>query len=76
MSTTLYYSRITTDNTLGDKLKTILQKKYEVLGFTKGIILRKKNLDYLQGLLDAGIEDAEKLIEIIEQDDAVEIWIS
>ena len=35
----------------------------------------ESDLNYLRGLMDAGIEGAQELIELIEKHEAVELWL-
>lgn len=82
MSVNLYYRRvpknIPPEKTLEDKLKYILG--HEFWGHDGTLrsdhkLLTVNELSFLRGLLAAGVKDAGKLIEEIERNDAVEVWI-
>jgi hypothetical protein len=60
-------------NALPDGLKQILSYKYSLSG--SSMSFTHSELDYLNGLKDAGIKGADKLIEAIEQHDVVDVWL-
>lgn len=65
--------------TLPDQLKRILSRRFwDHDGSLNGsnIQLTENNIAYLNGLEDAGIEGARELINCIEDNKVVEIWIS
>jgi hypothetical protein len=67
------------ENTLPDNLKYILGKKYwnhDGTLTSPPLVLDEDNLEYLSGLVDAGVEGAEELVEAIRKHGRVEIWIS
>ena len=65
MSTNLYWKPLDTEHyNLSDKLKFAIRKKYD--GFVK-TKLNISDIDYLQGLSDAGISDAESVIKAIQK---------
>ena len=64
-----YKDIVTLDNKLMDAIKVRLD-------LSKGkATLTKDNIDYLLGLQDAGITDADKLIVAINQHKKVELYI-
>ena len=66
MSSTLYWKPIRPrkGKSLSTSLKWIFQKNY---GSPVNAVLTEEDLPYLQGLADAQIEDAQKLIDAIEK---------
>lgn len=55
-------------------LKNALQKRYD---YPINTIMDSSNIEYLQGLADAGVEGSDKLIEAIEKHDRIsvkEVW--
>jgi len=75
MSSSLYYRRVVPVKgiCLSSDLKFILKKIYDLENGPT--TLNSMALDYLHGLNDAGIVDAEKLIAAIEKYDEVEIYL-
>ena len=69
MSSTMYYQPVRKTNHVSNELMNALHKKFG----TKHI-LNHHNLDYLHGLADAGMKDADKIINMIEKHDEVNIW--
>lgn len=72
MSMNLYWQPvINTENDLSDALKFALRKRYQ-----HGMDIRMDggDLSYLQGLLDAGIEDAQTLIDAIEKHGVIRVY--
>lgn len=67
MSSNLAYEPIRPKKyqTLGYDLRQILQEKYSLMDGAK--TLKSSDVDYLKGLFDAGIKDAQKLIDAIEK---------
>lgn len=71
MSSTLVYYLPQKNNNLCDRLKKILIDKYQLQsGRYK---LTESDLSYLKGLSDAGVCDAERLVELIENMGSLEI---
>lgn len=66
MSSSLYWKPIVPqqEERLDDQLMFTLRKRCD--GCIHGIIMDDSDLSYLRGLRDAGIKDAETLIEAIE----------
>jgi hypothetical protein len=58
-------------NTLSDKLKYALRKRYEQSINGR---MGESDIPYLEGLLHAGIEDAQNLIDAIEQYRHIEVF--
>lgn len=73
MSSTLCYYLPQKNNHLGNRLKQILSHKYQLSNGRQK--LDSYDLSYLKGLADAGVEDADKLIDFIEKLGSVEISI-
>ncbi len=72
MSSTLKWRpRYQKGHDLSDQLKYALRKRYTESGV---ICLAASDVPYLEGLRDAGVEDAGKLLEAIERYDEVEVW--
>jgi len=75
MSTSLAYRPVveTAPKTLSDELKYILRDKYNLNdGF---IILTSEHIPYLEGLSDAKIRDADKLIQAIIKHSKIELFL-
>ena len=71
MSSTLYWEPVNRKKKpLGDEIKDILKKR---LGGEVQGSLHPSDLQYLQGLRDAGIGDAQVLIEAIEKYGAISL---
>lgn len=69
MSTSLYWKPIirAKSEDLADQLKYVIREKFfDSLG-TDSITVNQSELDYFEGLKDAGIEDAETVIELINK---------
>ena len=75
MSATLIYEPVKPKNykTLGDKLKYILIEKFDLRNGTQR--LNNSHISYLEGLVDAGIEDAKVLITNIKKYDEVDVFL-
>jgi hypothetical protein len=75
MSATLSYEPVKPKNykTLGDKLKFILIDKFDLINGTQR--LNNSHIPYLEGLVDAGIEDAKVLITNIKKYDEVDVFL-
>lgn len=75
MSSTLYYRPIVPqkDKYCGDQLKQILIERFRLIeGPSK---LDTSHIDYLNGLVDAGITDASKLLDEIARHGKIEIYL-
>ena len=57
---------------LSDELKYILRDKYELEGET---VYSASDLSYLQGLADANVKDAQKLVDAINKYGSVRVWL-
>lgn len=58
---------------LDDQLKFVIRERY---GLEEGSYrLTEHNIDYLNGLKDAGIKDADKLISAIQKHEEIDIWL-
>lgn len=77
MSTNLYWQRKqpVKGQIAGDRLKHILREKFTRLE-TGAIEMNSADMCYLAGLRDAGVEDAEKLMQAIERYGTLELWIA
>lgn len=65
MSSTLYWKPVKNySGYLADQLKFILRERH---GYGFDIEMTKKDIPYLQGLADANVADAKKLIRLIEK---------
>ncbi len=71
MSSSLGYRTIEPIETFSVELKWALRKKYENPVRTNLTIL---DIPYFEGLADAGIEDARKIIKLLEHHDMIEIF--
>jgi hypothetical protein len=72
MSQSLYWEPADRDAfDLSDKLKFAMRKKYQ--GHVDGI-LDHSDIGYLQGLLDAGIEEAQALIDAIAKHERIRVF--
>ena len=58
---------------LSDKLKYILRTKFDLEDGP--YVLKWEDKEYLNGLNDAGIEDADTLLEMMEKHDKIEIFL-
>jgi len=56
---------------LSKELKWAIEKKFDL---SYRVVLTFGDINYLWGLRDAGIEDAQKLIDAIEKYNEIEIW--
>lgn len=75
MSSTLCWKKIhKVSKSLPDHLKTILQD-CELLGDMQSVIINYECLDFLKGLSAAGVEGAEDLIEAVEKNDRIELYL-
>lgn len=73
MSSTLYWRPVGGGKSLPDAIKRALKKRFDL----KNTTLQTHDLDYLNGLRDAGVEGAEELIAAIEKHEAItlsEVW--
>lgn len=73
MSAILSYKIPQKNQDLGDRLKRILTEKYRLNDGSKTI--DSSELDYLQGLADAGVEDADTLGGLIVLHGKIEIYL-
>jgi hypothetical protein len=80
MSTSLYYLPVIPTKKLGgfkNPLKAIISKKFlnhdGSLGSNR-FTLDYDHIEYIEGLVDAGIEDADKLLSAIREYKMIEIW--
>jgi hypothetical protein len=74
MSSTLHWKlKITEGQSLSKELKFALSRK---LAGLPSIDMGREDIPYLFGLLDAGIADAEDLIDAIEQHGEITLWES
>lgn len=74
MSSTLYWRPISKEtNSLSTGLKYALQKKY---GSSAKAAMSYDDIPYLEGLVHGGVEDAQELINAIEQHEEIEVWES
>lgn len=74
MGTNLYWEPVERkQNSVGgdDGLKWALRKKY---GERLDVELTSRSLEYLEGLRDAGQENAQALIDAIEKHDAIRVF--
>lgn len=73
MSATLYWRprRPLESKSLDDQLRFILNLD----GVSGPVPFGRSNLDYLRGLADAEVKDAQTLIDAIEKHDDVELWL-
>lgn len=58
---------------LSSQLKDLMIRKYGLEELYDGVFLNKENLDYFKGLSDAGVADANFIIEKIELHERIEI---
>jgi hypothetical protein len=56
---------------LSDKLKFVLRKR---CGGTVDTVLSEMDIQYLNGLIDAGVEDAQQLIDAIEKHGSIRVF--
>lgn len=72
MSSTLFLSPnpVLMKTRLSDKLKFVLQKRFNI---GKGFSLTHDDCAYLSGLRDAGVDDAQVIIEAINKHGCVSI---
>ena len=62
---------------LSDELKQILRRTFRLTGGVQNAVsLTFEHVPYLTGLCDAGIEDAQILLDAIEKHDAVRVWLT
>jgi hypothetical protein len=75
MSLTLYFIPVVPKNgtSLSSDLKYILEKKYALNQGRR--ILTQEDIAYLQGLADASVKDADKLITAILRHSRVELYL-
>lgn len=59
------------NETLPDRLKFALKKRH---GDPVETTLSSSDIPYIEGLVDAGVEGAERLLEIICEVGEIEIW--
>jgi uncharacterized hydantoinase/oxoprolinase family protein len=70
MSITVYWEPVRrAKSSISDNLKRVLQKRYESLA---GVTMSTRDLMYLYGLRDAGIDEANKLITAIQKHTEIE----
>ncbi len=72
MSATLYWRPVSVGRqTLDDQLRFILQ-----LEQTRGRVrFTRTNIEYLRGLADAKVKDAQTVIDAIEKHNEIELWL-
>lgn len=71
MSSNLYWRPVqSAKNDLPDSLKFALRKRFHTL---ERLPLSYKELGYFQGLLDAGVEGAQEIIDAIEKYEQIEL---
>lgn len=71
MSSTLYWKPVSENKGyLSDDLKRILQKRY---GGTIHSTMSIDDMEYVNGLIDAGVDGAEKLKELIYKHEIIEL---
>jgi len=60
---------------IGDcEIKSILKDKYGITEHDDPVILNENDLEYIRGLKDAKVEDAEKLFNLLLKHGSIEIW--
>lgn len=78
MSTNLMWKPKTQSNgSLSKQLKKVISRRlWNTDGSCGGGVatVNETDIEYLNGLLDAGIEDAEELIDLINQYGEIELW--
>jgi len=71
MSSTLMWRPVeATGGTFSRELKRVLDKN----GWSTGRFDRK-NIDYLKGVADCGVDEAQELIDLILEHDEIELWL-
>ena len=79
MSTTAYWRPIVLKegNSIDDDLKRKIARRYmDHDGSLSGSVnMDRADLGWLEGLRDAGVKDAEKLVEAIEKYYEIEVWL-
>lgn len=74
MTMNLYWQPVHTDaEDLDDKLKFILRERYG-LGSSVDVRLNASDTAYLQGLRDAGVKDAQKLLDAIKKHGEIRVF--
>lgn len=58
---------------LSDELKRIFLAKHN--GMEQLVILDYRDVDYIKGLMDAGVEDADRLISAIEKHGEIRVFL-
>lgn len=80
MSTNLYYEPHSPKaQVLGTRLKYIIAQKYfnhDGSISSEHIYLSEGEIPYFEGLGDAGVEDADKLVEVIKKHKGAWVWIA
>ena len=61
--------------TFDDSLKFILRKKLFDPSSTSDVTIDEDFIDYLEGLKDGGIKDADTLIKEIEKHGNIRLWL-
>lgn len=72
MSASLLWSPVSDGKTLPDALRFALEKRHPQ--WSGELEYGARDLPYLQGLRDAGVDGAQDLIDIIEKHDQVRLW--
>jgi len=79
MSTTLYWRPDYKDkNELDDTLKYIFAKRFwgqDGSLTSSKVRVNENDIDYLQGLVDAGRKSAKELIEVIRKHGTILVWL-
>jgi hypothetical protein len=69
----MYEPKPVPKKSLGNELKRVLQKKYEI--DSSGMCMFESDREFLSGVLAAGIEDAAALLDCIDKNGAVKIFL-
>lgn len=70
MSTTLYWEPVKKGRVLSNKLRDIIVDRF---GTPCQIGLGSR--EYIKGLIDAGVEDAQKLLDALDKYKKIRLWI-
>ena len=71
MSSTLSYDIRKPRGNFSDDLKWKLEKRYDL-----PTTLSDSDIPYIQGLVDCGVKDADKLIKLIERHEFIDIKLT
>jgi len=78
MSSTLMWKPLTgAQGSLSYELKRVISKRlWDTDGSCGGGVatMNSTDLDYLQGLMDAGIEGADEIIDLIHEHGDIQLW--